>query len=358
MEGIQLTNLIWFLVVGAVVEVISFVVNCKIKRRVLKKWVDSCYPSLRPSSFTENWFNDLRFYILFAFLVIYSFLGKHDILIVALINIYLIVNAMIHLTMRWSKIISFFEKLQTNENGEFIYKTKKDWNWGEIYLMSVRNWLNKKIKKINKQTIKGIEICQQNRFEGCYYLDKNDVLFSRDEFINMDSQSSCSNRIFLCHLFAVIVANSALLFDMVSSGMVTMADEAHNVEDVLYVILQVFSTVGFGDIHPTTFLGKCFFVIMFFQVIATIVLGVAYKDFALNRAAIRFDKMAKLFNDVIGVHKKRCIDIIFSKQMPFDSLKGFHEGFPLFSQSVFEKLREYADQKDGEQNSATAQSQN
>ena len=337
---------------------VSFAINCKIKRNVLKNWVNNCYPSLQPSSFTESWVSDLRFYILFAYLVTYSFFGKNDILIVALINIYLIVNAMIHLATRWSKIISFIEKLQTNENGEIIYKKNNAWNWCEIYLMSVRNWFNKKIRCINKRTIKGIELCRQNRFEGCYYLDKNDLVFSRDEFINIDSQSSCSNKIFLCHLVAVIVVNSALLFDMVSSGLVTMVDDAHNVEDVLYVILQVFSTVGFGDNHPTTFLGKCFFIIMFFQVIATIVLGVAYKDFALNRAAIRFDKMAKLLNDGIGIHKKRCIDIILSKKLPFKSFKEFHKEHPLFSQSVFEKLKEYAEQKDDEQKSAMVQIQN
>ena len=260
--------------------------------------------------------------------------------------------------MRWLKINSYLNMLQIDEKG-IHFPTKEDRpNWDETYFMGVVKWLKKKIKKVNDRIINGISICRQNRFEGLYYLEKIDVKFSRDEFINMDSQSFHSNVIFLLHLLAVIVINSALLLDVAGSGMITGTNLALNIEDVFYVILQVFSTVGFGDVPSLSSLGKCFFIIMFFQVIATIILGVAYKDYALNRAANHFESTAKILNVMIGRHIKKCIDLILVKNEPFKSFTEFHEAFPIFNQSVFEKMSEFAEQEDDRQKSGTVQSQN
>lgn len=358
MENFQLTNLICFSLIIVVAEIVFYFVNGIIKKKIVRKWVNRNYPPLQPGSFSERWVNDLQYYIILTFLVIYSFWGSHNIWTVAAINICLIVYAIIHLTMRWLKINSFFKKLRINEKGVHFPIKEMRPDWDKIYLMGVLKWLKGKFKELNDQIINGITMCRQNRFEGLYYLEKIDVKFSRDEFINMDSQSLHSNIIFLLHLFAVIATNAVLLFDMTRSGMVTAENFTHNIRDVLYVILQVFSTVGFGEVYPTSSLGKWFFIIMFLQVITTIVLGVAYKEFALNRAANRFEDQAKFLNFMIEDHKKNCIDWILKKEMPFESLAEFHEVFPLFHQSVYEKMREFIKQKDDGQKSETAQSQN
>lgn len=75
MEGIQLPNWIWFLLIIGVAEIIFRAVNLIIKKKIVGKWGDCGYPPLRPGSFSERWINDLRYYIILTFLVIYSFLG-------------------------------------------------------------------------------------------------------------------------------------------------------------------------------------------------------------------------------------------------------------------------------------------
>lgn len=324
----------------------------------IKKWVNDSYKPLSPSSFNKVWIDDFRYYILLASFVIYSFCGNYGILVVALINIYLVVNTIIHLTKRSSKIISFINKLLVDGNGVHFCNEMKKMSGDEIYLMSVRNWFDAKIKMINVQMIKGIEICQQNRIEGCYYLDKIDQKFSCDDFVNIRSQSIHSNIIFLLHLLAVIVVNSALLLGATRFGMVAGEKFTQNIEDVFYVILQIFSTVGFGDVVTSPFSGKCFFIIMFAQVIATIVLGVAYKDFALNMVVIRFEDMAKKLNTEIDIHKKICVESILTKKMPFNSFEDVQKERHFFSQILFDKLKEYVEQKDDEQKIESVRSQN
>ncbi|MBO4830630.1 MAG: hypothetical protein J5534_14615 [Fibrobacter sp.] len=350
METIQWTNLFGFLLTIAVAELVSRYITCVITRCKLKKWVGGGCKPLEPNSFNKGWVGDLRYYILLVSLVIYSFLGNHDILIVALTNIYLIVNTFFHLSKRWSKILAFINNLRIDGNGVHVCnKKKKMMNWDDLYLQSVRNWFDAKFKDVNIQIIKGIEICQRNRIEGCYYLDRIDQNFSRNEFINMVSQSFYSNGIFLLHLLAVIVINSVMLFGMIGSeGMGFMIGErlAENVEDVIYIILQIFSTVGFGDATSNSFLGICFSITMFVQTIATIVLGVAYKDFALNMVAICFDDMAKLLNAVINIHKRICIETILTKEIRFKSFEDVQKEQYFFSRTVFDKLKEFVEQKE------------
>jgi len=344
MENFQWMNLIWFLLAIAATELVVIGMNLYRKRKKLRKWVNSFYQPMPPSSFSEEWAEDFRYYIILVFIVIYSFCGNIDILIVALINIYLVVNTVIHLSKRWSKIISFINRLQIDEKGVHSHNNKKCWSFDDFYLMSVRNWFDSKIKFINSQLIEGIKICRQNRIESCYYLDNIDMRFSRDEFINKYSQSIYSNKIFLLHLLAVIVVNSVLLLEMARSEMLTLEINkciTQNVEDVIYVILQVFSTIGFGDVSSTAVLGKVFFVIMFIQAILTIILGVVYKDFALNMATLRFDEMVENINALIDSQKRLCINSILTKKIPFKSVDDVLEEHIFCSQTVFDKLKEY-----------------
>lgn len=343
METIQCANLICFFLTIAAAELVFYVVKTGINKRKVRKWVKDNYEPVPPCFHNEGWVTDIRYYILLAFLVAFSFLIKQDILTVALINIYLIINIIFHLSYRWSKIISFINQLQIDENGVHYDNQMKPLNFDNIYLMSIRNWFDAKIKIINSRLIEGIKICRQNKIESCYYIDNIDMKFSRDEFINTLSQSFCSNLIFLLHLLAVIVINSALLLDMAKFGIITGNNAVQNVQDAIYVILQVFSTVGFGDVTSTSVLSKWFFIIMFAQAILTIILGVAYKDFALNRAVFHFDELAEAINTVVDSQKKFCIESILSKKVPFKSIIEVQKAHVFCSQTVFDKLKEYVE---------------
>lgn len=344
MKDFDLTYVICFLLVFGPLEIFFCYLKSRIQRDKTRRWVDELYAPKEPKAFNKDWQDDARYYILITLLIIYSFLGKHDIWSVVTINLYLIVNTIIHLSNRWTLVISAINNIKIDSNGVHLYNTKN--GWISIYLMSMEKWFGIKIKLINNQLKEGIEVCERNRLEGLYYLDKIDVKFSSNEFISVASQAIYSNFIFLLHLLAVVVINSVLLFDMVKSGVIAESRFIDNVANIPYVILQVFSTVGFGDVCAETSMGKCFFIIMFIQVIVTIILGVVYKDFALNIVVTRFDEITKKLNDAFDVHKKICINSILTKKMYYNSFEEFQEKKFFFSRSVFDELKECVEQKD------------
>lgn len=341
-----------FFLIIVLLELVIWPLRGIILKHRIKKWVNNSYQSLEPGSFNKRWTDDIRYYIILAILVVYSFWGKHDVLTVALINVYLIANAIIHLTMRSSKIISVINKLQIDEKGIHLDKKIDMWNWVNIYLTSVKKWFDEKINIINDRISNGVEICRHNKYDGLYYLDNiADIKFSRDEFINIRSQSIYSNIIFFLHLLAVIVINLVLLLNITKSGIITDKSFTTDAINAPYAILQAFSTIGFGDVGVQTLMGKWFFIIIFIQVILTIILGVVYKDFAINMTVIRFDEIVKSLNTAIDDYKKTCIVSILAKELPYNSFEAAKKEQYFFSQIVFDRLNEYVKKKDdGEKN--------
>lgn len=328
-------------------EVVFRYVEHKRDDQITRKWVNEGYPCLAPQNFNKDFFGDVRYYVLLLLLFLCSCLLYNDLLMLLIINVYLSVNTISHLTSRFFKTIRYISLMRINGRGADIENCGNvAKNWNEAQLFGVRKWINEKFDLLNMQLFTGIQICKKNKSEGLVHLNRIDVKFLRKEFIISPLQAIYSNCIFLGHVLAVVVINAMLLYRMSCSGLME-TDSIKYGFDAFYLILQMISTVGFGDItnSPYQTLGsfhmQCFFIVMFIQVILTVILGIAYKNSTLMQASEIFDNLSQLFNEKIEYHKNLCIEAILtghpSDYLMEDVEKGYSDlGKPAYTMLVHE----------------------
>lgn len=351
MSVIDVSNsafLVFFLIVH---EFLFRRLECCRDKRNMAKWVNEGYPPLAPQNFNKNWFGDIRYYALLIILLLYSYLHNNDLLTLLIINVYLTVNSISHLIGRWFTIIKFISQLRINGRGANIINNQNNFkNWKRMQLLGVRKWINCKFDILNTEIFKGIKMCKENKAEGLFHLNRIDINFLQQDFIISPLQAFYANCIFWGHILAIVVINAILLYNMSKSGMIEMSSIEYGI-DALYSVLQIISTVGFGDIAEKSYSTlalfhlQCFFIIMFVQVVVTIILGVAYKNSALTVANEIFDKLSQNFNEKIQNHKNLCIEAVITGT-PSDYLKEDIEndyydlGRPAYSLMINE-LKEY-----------------
>lgn len=313
MYSIDLENtviLIIFLVAHELIFRYMFSYSSLLK---LRSWMNQGYPPLPPRVFSSGWIEDLRYFFLVVLIGLYSLCHDNDLMTLLIINVYLTTNTIIHLFNRFTKITKFINNLSVDLNGSnFSVPNKKGINWEIVYLYGMKKWIDAKIDDLNIQLTEGIKLCQRDKQNGLLYLDRLNIKFSISEWFSSLSQTLHMNVIFLIHVISIIVTNTFLLFKMMNSGIIKLGISDQYGLDAFYSILQIVTTIGFGDIACVSFQSQCFFIVIFLQVIVTIILGVAYKDWAMTLANEKFGKLTQLLNDIFDHHKNLCINTILT----------------------------------------------
>lgn len=320
MDIIDITNSVILVAFLVVHEFLFRYLECFRDRWSLAEWGNNGYPPLAPQNFNNGWFEDIRYYVLLIFLLLYSFVHNNDLLTLLIINVYFTANTVSHLIGRWFTIIRYISRLEIDGRGaNIINAANEKMSWKNLQLLGVKKWIDNKFDNLNAEIRIGIKKSKKDKSEGIRHINRVDIKFLQQEFIISPKQTFYTNLIFLSHIFAVIVINSLLLYNMSKSGLVEMKSIEYGI-DALYSVLQIISTVGFGDISNSKgvyqtlgyFYLQCFFVIMFIQVLLTVILGVAYKNSALTVANELFDNLSLRFNEKIQDHKHLCIDAILT----------------------------------------------
>jgi hypothetical protein len=263
-----------------------------------------------------------------------------------IINVVATAYTIIHMTQRWNHLIPYLMSYQIERYGfKYIGEPRKKQSWDDIYFLASQKWFNSKIDILNATIAGAVVTAKSNVDQAVFEVEAYDEQMKVEDLIVKPLQLIHVNIVFLIHVLFLVVCNAIILMDLSNQGLINIGIKISHFSDSLYATLQSMTTIGFGEIFPRDFWSRYYYVILYLQVLITIILGLAFRNSAAEFITYILDKMSEVFNKKMKNHKNECLKVIKFRAMSNElqsDINGINDEWSCSSFSILAVLlKEY-----------------